>query len=142
MDERVPNIRQSHTASEPLMTARESAAMLSVNERTVAGRIPTPPTSLIGREGEVAAIRELLHPPQGHRLVVLTGPGGVGKTRLALLVAAEAANVFADGVDYIHLAPILDPALVAAGIANAVGVRETGSKPLAEQIVAQVSKWS
>ena len=79
-----------------------------------------------------------MQPPEGHRLVVLTGPGGVGKTRLALTVAAEAANVFADGVAYIPLASIRDPALVAAAIAKAVGVRETGGKPLAEQIAARI----
>jgi len=113
--------------------------MLSVNERTVAGRVPTPPTSLIGREGEVAAIRDLLHPPEGHRLVVLTGPGGVGKTRLALSVAAEAANVFADGIASIPLAAIRDSALIIAVIAKAVGVRESGDKPLVEQIAARVA---
>jgi predicted ATPase len=119
--------------------ARQDGAMLGVNERTLAGRVPTPLTSLIGRESEVAAIRKLLHAPTGHRLIVLTGPGGVGKTRLALSVAAEAANVFADGVAYIPLASIRDPELVVAVIAKAVGVRETGGKPLAEQIAARVA---
>jgi predicted ATPase/DNA-binding CsgD family transcriptional regulator len=139
MDERVLDNRQSHTASEQLMTARKAAAMLSGNQRSLSGRVPTPPTSLIGREREVAAIRELLHPPAGHRLIVLTGPGGVGKTRLALSVAAEAASVFADGVAYVPLAAIRDSALVIAVIAKAVGVRETGDRPLVEQITARVA---
>ena len=76
---------------------------------------------------------------EGHRLVVLTGPGGVGKTRLAVAVAATAASVFADGVAYVPLAPIRDPALVAAAIVRAVGVRETGDNPLAELIAARVA---
>ncbi len=72
-------------------------------------------------------------------MLVLTGPGGVGKTRLALTIAAEAANAFADGLAYIPLASIHDPALVAATIAKAVGVRERGDRPLAEQISGQVA---
>jgi predicted ATPase/DNA-binding CsgD family transcriptional regulator len=115
-----------------------SGVPLSGHESAVPGRVPTPPTSLIGRERQVATLLELLRPPQGHRLIVLTGPGGVGKTRLALDVAAKAAWLFADGVAYIPLASIRDHALVAGAIAKAVGVRERGGKPLAEQIAARV----
>jgi hypothetical protein len=78
---------------------------------------------LIEREPEVAALRGLLLPGEC-RLVTLTGPGGVGKTRPALGVADSLAGCFADGVEFVDLAPVREPALVAAGVATALGIRE------------------
>jgi predicted ATPase len=70
------------------------------------------------------------------RLVTLTGPGGVGKTRLGLAVAAEAGSAFPDGVAFVSLASVADPALVPAALAGALGVRETADRRLVEGIVA------
>jgi class 3 adenylate cyclase len=79
--------------------------------------LPSQPTPLIGREMEVAAVCALVRRTDV-RLVTLTGPGGTGKTRLSVQVAAELSDDFQDGVAFVNLAPISDPALVASGIAQ------------------------
>jgi predicted ATPase/DNA-binding CsgD family transcriptional regulator len=89
--------------------------------------LPTPLTTLVGREREITAVGALLSRPE-IRLVTLTGTGGVGKTRLALEVAAAVSN-FADGICFVALALLTDPALVASTIAHALGVREQASQP-------------
>jgi non-specific serine/threonine protein kinase len=88
-----------------------------------------PLTRLIGREREVAVVVGLLRRPET-RLVTLTGPGGVGKTRLALQVVEELEEAFADGVTAVSLAPLTDPALVLSAVARALDVREEGGRPL------------
>src|SRR5215211_5106127 len=92
-------------------------------------------TPLAGRGREVAELLALIRRPDT-RLVTVSGPGGVGKTRLALQVAAEAADDFADGVAFVGLDPIRDPALVVATIAQALGLREAGSQDWFEQLTA------
>jgi predicted ATPase/DNA-binding CsgD family transcriptional regulator len=99
--------------------------------------LPVPLTSLVGREREVAAVSALLRGDDA-RLVTLTGPGGVGKTRIALAVAANAAaaGAFPDGVRFVDLAPIVDDRLVGPSIARALGIRETGGEPLGERLTS------
>jgi predicted ATPase/class 3 adenylate cyclase/DNA-binding CsgD family transcriptional regulator len=91
--------------------------------------LPAQLTPLIGREREIAAATALARQP-GVRLVSFTGPGGTGKTRLALQVAAELSTEFADGVFFMNLAPIADPTLVGNTIATTLGLRETGAASL------------
>jgi predicted ATPase/DNA-binding SARP family transcriptional activator len=93
--------------------------------------LPFPPNEFIGREGEVAALRMLVE-RDGVRLVTLTGPPGIGKTRLALRVAAGFLDHFTDGVYFVPLAAISDPELVVSAIAQKLGLREAAGRPLLE----------
>jgi non-specific serine/threonine protein kinase len=81
--------------------------------------LPAEVTSFIGREREIAQAREML---EKTRLLTLTGPGGTGKTRLSLQVATAALDSFEDGVTFVDLAPVSDPATVAEVIARALGL--------------------
>ena len=96
--------------------------------------LPAERTSFVGRRGEVAAIRQAL---SGARLVTLTGPGGVGKTRLAIWAAGEVRAVFGDGVHLADLSALRDPALVPQQVAGALDIRDLSGGWLAGAI-AQV----
>jgi predicted ATPase/class 3 adenylate cyclase len=101
--------------------------------------LTVPPTALIGRDQELVAIERLL----GHarsRLVTLTGPGGTGKTRLALEVAAEALDRYPDGVFLVDLSLLTDPTLVIPTIAVALGVRETAGELLRETVIRHLQE--
>lgn len=99
--------------------------------------LPTPPTPFVGREREVASVRDLLQ-RDGVRVATLTGPGGTGKTRLALRVASELLHAFEDGAFFVPLASVSDPALVLPAIARALGVREGRGLPLIENLKRQL----
>jgi hypothetical protein len=101
--------------------------------------LPAQPTPFIGREREVAAVLRLLRNPDV-RLVTLTGPGGTGKTRLSLQVAADLLDEYEDGVYFVPLASITNPDLVIPAIAGALGVSESGGQPLAQALRAYLSE--
>jgi predicted ATPase/class 3 adenylate cyclase len=93
--------------------------------------LPVQLTSFVGRDAEIAAVRKLVDEA---RLVTLTGPGGTGKTRLALQVAAERLGDHPDGVFFVELAAITDPGLVPSGIAATLRIREAVDRPLVETL--------
>jgi predicted ATPase/transcriptional regulator with XRE-family HTH domain len=97
--------------------------------------LPAVLTSLIGREAESATLRGLLAQPQPRvRLLTLTGPPGVGKTRLALDVASGLVDHYDDGVFYVELAPLADPELVIPAIARTFDLRESSDQTAAEAL--------
>jgi len=96
-----------------------------------ANNLPVQLTSFVGRDEEIAAVGALL---DRSRLVTLTGPGGTGKTRLGLQVAAERLTRYADGVFFVELAPVGDPDLVASAIASTLAVREAADRPLRDTL--------
>jgi predicted ATPase len=96
--------------------------------------IPAPLTELIGREHEVEYIRAMLQ-RDTVRMVTLVGPGGIGKSRLAIDVAAGLTTEFPGGVVFVPLAPVDQAALVPNAIAQALGVRDPGDVPLEDKLV-------
>ncbi len=103
--------------------------------RPPGGALPIPPTPLLGRTGELDAVIAALDTP-GLRLLTLTGPGGIGKTRLALEVAERLQGSFPDGVYFVSLAEVGNPDMVTPAIAKALGVPETG-----EGIPVLIEQW-
>jgi predicted ATPase len=108
---------------------RDFPAVRSLDARP--NNLPVQLTSFVGREGEIAAINALV---DGARLVTLTGPGGTGKTRLAVQVAAERLGRHGDGVFFVELAPVTDPSLVPSAVAAALHLREGADRPVVETL--------
>jgi len=103
--------------------------------------LPVQRTAFIGREREAADLRQLLSRGDVH-LVTLTGPGGIGKTRLALQVASEIAGQFPGGVCFVGLSVVGERSLIASAIAQGVGVRETGNTSPQESLMEYIGGLS
>jgi predicted ATPase/DNA-binding XRE family transcriptional regulator len=128
------------------LSARDRALLLNSATGELArspadsgGLLPLPesPTALVGRDQALAQVASLL---DSHRLVTLTGPGGVGKTRLAIAAAATHANAYADGVAFVDLSALRDHRLLAATVARAVGLREARGHKLEESLVEHLRR--
>lgn len=115
--------RVSLLASVPKRDSEASSAAPS--PEAVSANLPNPSTALLGREGEVAEIFELLGEA---RLLTLTGMGGVGKTRLAIEAARKASGLFPDGSAFVGLASVGDAALVLPSIVKSLGMREAAGR--------------
>ena len=98
--------------------------------------LPLQLTSLVGRTDEIATTIEML---ERHRLVTLTGPGGTGKTRLAVEVAGRLLHRFQDGVYLVELAAVSDPAQVPSVVAQALGVKEGPGRSLSDALADWLS---
>jgi predicted ATPase/transcriptional regulator with XRE-family HTH domain len=100
--------------------------------------LPVPPTALLGRELERVHARSLLL-AGSVRMVTLTGPAGVGKTRLGLEVARDLAPEFSDSARFVDLSSVRDPSLVASAVAQVLGLREAAGVPAHEQVLADLA---
>ncbi len=119
-------------AYEQLLAQRVEAPARPVTPPQPANtNLPVPLTSFVGREAEMAEVRHLL---QTSRLLTLTGPGGCGKTRLALEAATNLLDEYPDGVWWVELAALSDAALVPQAVATALGVREQSGRPVLETL--------
>ncbi|SEH72083.1 Predicted ATPase [Leifsonia sp. CL154] len=111
-----------------------SAEVASDADRVVEPvRLPVPLTGLVGRDGDIAAVADRLE--HGTRLLTLAGPGGIGKSRLAIAAARAAAQTFEDGAVFVDLSAVHDPPRVPNRIAQALGVRDTGDAPILDNLV-------
>jgi predicted ATPase len=129
----------THDLARDLAAVRDRVAEASTRpSESRPSNLPVQRNAFIGREHEATALRQLLSRVDV-QLVTLTGPGGIGKTRLALQVAAEAAAEFPGGVCFVPLSAVSDPALIASTIAQALGVRETGNQSSQESLKEYVS---
>jgi predicted ATPase/transcriptional regulator with XRE-family HTH domain len=114
-----------------LIGVQPSPAPTPAPARTIATNLPVPPTALLGRDHDRTTASTILL-SEGTRLLTLTGTGGVGKTTLALTIARDVADRFADGVTFVALAPLTDPELVVPTIARACGLGSQSGRGVRE----------
>lgn len=133
-----PSDRPAQGPAPPVPLAASSRGggtlTMAVPVSSLVGSLPVRRTRLIGREGEITTARLLLL-EDAVPLLTLTGPGGVGKTRLALAIAGDVAAHFADGVVWVDLAPLADPGLVSAAVAAALGHRPAPATPIGDVLI-------
>jgi predicted ATPase/DNA-binding winged helix-turn-helix (wHTH) protein len=129
------NSDHSSPADTFLLTDRRELSSAKLSRRL--RDLPIPRTPLIGREHQVAEAAELLL-RQNVRLLTLTGPGGAGKTRLAVALAAAIADHFTAGVQFVSLASITNPQLVATAIADALGIQQVANRTVPQLIGDQL----
>ena len=115
----------------------ESASPADSVVEPVSSALPAPLTELIGRESEVDDLERMLRMPVV-RLVTLTGPGGIGKSRLAIAAAERVGDEYTGGITFVDLAPVSEASLVINAIAAALGVRDTGDAPLTQKVMMAV----
>ena len=113
--------------------AGEFERLRSLDDPALRHNLPSQPTSFVGRTAELAELHALVK--GGSRLVTIAGPGGIGKSRLALQAAAEALEAIGDGVWLVEFAPVAESALVARTAAAALGVREAPGRPMADTLI-------
>ncbi|MGE3594408.1 MAG: helix-turn-helix domain-containing protein [Dehalococcoidia bacterium] len=124
-------LAEARLGAVPDHSAPPSVVSLPARLPAPSSTLPVPLTGLVGRDLEIAQIGRLLDTA---RLVTLTGPGGSGKTRLAIEAARSVAGRFHDGVFFVSLAPLADPDPVAGTVARTLGLHEAPDEPLAEHL--------
>jgi predicted ATPase/class 3 adenylate cyclase/DNA-binding CsgD family transcriptional regulator len=116
--------------------AGEFGPLRSLDDPALRHNLPSQATSFVGRAAELAELRELIS--GGSRLITIAGPGGIGKSRLALQVAAEALDGTGDGAWLVELAPVAEPGLVARTAAAALGVGEVPERPVLDTLIEAI----
>ena len=124
----MPNGQRAHFRSQPDW-------LTTLPQGDGPGRLPIPLSTLVGRASDIASAATAIRDPS-IRLVTLTGPGGVGKTRLALEVASVSIDEFPDGIHVVELSSIRESALVAPAIAHALEIRRTDDQPVLSRLKA------
>ena len=128
---------RAEIAAQDAPTKTSAATARAPSPATRFAPVPAPPNALVGRDRELAALADLLWEP-GVRLITVTGPGGVGKTRLAQEAARRLGAEFDDGVGYVALAAVRDPAFVLPAVARALGAEDIPGRTALAAVAATI----
>ena len=128
-----PDERAQWERARKQLAVRSASATSKTHQHKT--HLPIPLTTFVGREQETGEVAELVRRP-GIRLVTLTGSGGVGKTRLSLVVAREVSAAYSDGVWFVNLAPLNDSDLVLPTIASTFDIPLPGAQPVLTTLIA------